>query len=103
MKRSTKRFISFKNYLLRSYICVCFQVVAFVREHFVIYKAFYLDLVQGYMNGAPKETWTHSSKFFESHGLVSPMSKKPCKLLNVLWQKQQAGNIHVYKNEINNY
>ena len=29
-------------------------------------------------------------------------SKKTSKLLNVLWRKQQAGNIHVYKNEINN-
>ena len=32
MNRSTKRFISFKNYLLSSY--VCFQLVAFFRQPF---------------------------------------------------------------------
>ena len=33
MNRSTKRFVFFKNYLFCSYICVCFQLVAFIREH----------------------------------------------------------------------
>ena len=38
-----------------------------------------------------------------SYSLVpSPRQKKTCKLLNVLWWKQQAGHIHVCKNEINN-
>ena len=37
MNRSPKIFIFFKNFLFRSYIHVCFQLVAFVREHFVIY------------------------------------------------------------------
>ena len=33
MNWSTKRFVFFKNYLIRSYIRTCFQLVAFVREH----------------------------------------------------------------------
>ena len=33
MNRSTKRFVFLKNYLFRSYISVCFQLLAFVREH----------------------------------------------------------------------
>ena len=38
MNMYTKRFVFFKNYLFRSYIRVCFQLVAFVREH-MWYKA----------------------------------------------------------------
>ena len=33
MSTSTKRFVYFKIYLFRSYIYVCFQLVAFVRDH----------------------------------------------------------------------
>ena len=33
MNISTKRFIFLKTYLFRSYICVCFRLVAFAREH----------------------------------------------------------------------
>ena len=35
MRRSTKRFVFFLGfvYLFCSYICVCFQLVAFIREH----------------------------------------------------------------------
>ena len=43
MNWSNKRFIFFKNYLFRFYIHVCFQLVAFVREH----------VAQGHGNGAP--------------------------------------------------
>ena len=35
-------------------------------------------------------------------GLVTHLNKKPSKLLDVLWWKWQAGNIHVSKNKINN-
>ena len=70
---------------------VCFQVVAFVREHLVIYKAFYLDVAKGHMNGAPNEAQTHSFRF------ASRLAN-----LNVLWRKWPAGNTRVCKNEINN-
>ena len=40
MNRSTKRRIFFNKYLFHSYIHICFQLVAFVREHLLIYKAF---------------------------------------------------------------
>ena len=33
---------------------------------------------------------------------TSSKQKKPCKLLNVFWWKQSAGNIHISKNEIYN-
>ena len=42
---------------------------------------------------------------FESHWVPHSYGLLPiqAKLLNILWRKQQAGNIHVCKNEINNY
>ena len=47
---STKRFLSFKNYLFRSYIRICFQLIAYLRE-------------QGHVNGAPNETGTYLYRF----------------------------------------
>ena len=54
-----------KIYLFSSYIRACFQLVAFVREHLVIYKYWFfcLDVAQDHMNGAPNEIRTHSCKF----------------------------------------
>ena len=69
MNRSSKRFVFFKNNLFRSYIRVCFQVLAGNRP---VYKNVSL--------GAPF-TWLCATY--------------------VLRRKQQAGNIHVRKNEIN--
>ena len=63
MNRSTKRFTFFKSYLFRSYTRVCFQLVTFVREYLVIYKAFCSDRAQGHINGTPNKTRTHSFSF----------------------------------------
>ena len=83
---------------------------------------------KGRMKAASNETRTHTWRFvsrmfiiglhlldkqtdkcvFKSHwvlnsyGLVPHLSEKPSQLLNVHWRKQQAGNIHVCKNEMNN-
>ena len=36
MSRSTKRIVFFRIYLFCSYICVCFHLVAFIREHVLL-------------------------------------------------------------------
>ena len=74
MNRSTKRFIFF-YYLFHSNKHVCFQLVAFIREHLIIYLVFCLDLAQSHMNGALNETQTHpctfvSQMFFSGFVLV---------------------------------
>ena len=46
--------------------------------------------------------WDSSELSSHSYALVLHLSKMPSKLLNVLWWRQQAGNMHVFKNEINN-
>ena len=56
-------------------------------------------VAQGHMNGAPNETRIHSSKFVRI-SFVAPFIW-PC-VSYVLWRKQNAANIHVCKNEINN-
>ena len=48
MNGPIKKSIFFKNYLFRSYICVCFPLVAIVKEHLVIYLAFWLDVAQSF-------------------------------------------------------
>ena len=77
MNRSMKRLIFFKNYLFCSYICACFQLVAFVRE-------------QGHMNGVLNETWNDSCLlFYQQTQMSSNLIEYPI-----------LGNIHVWKNEI---
>ena len=44
-----------------------------------------------------------SHSYIWCHIQAKKDSKKDRNLLNVLWQKQQAGNIHACKEEINNY
>ena len=44
MSRSTKRFVFFRIYLFCFYICVCFQLIAFVRQY-ICHKA----LLIGYL------------------------------------------------------
>ena len=39
------------------------QKTVFSQSFVVIYKAFYLDVAQGHMKGAPNETRTHSCGF----------------------------------------
>ena len=54
IRRSTKKFVFFHLFLLFLHTCyryVCFQLVAFVREH-MCHKAFLM--------GVLNETWTHS-------------------------------------------
>ena len=50
-------------------------------------------VAQGYVNGALNETQTHSRLLVEV--------TRACATY-VLWWKQQAGNIHVCKDKINN-
>ena len=104
-------------YLFCSYIRVCFQLAAFVREHTWVLN---------------NETWTHSCLQFQwfsvsfgfiwrsllsfsysvfilpcftfhwssSSSLIEyPINKALCHIC--FWRKQQAGNIHVCKNKIN--
>ena len=54
ISRLHKRFISLKNYLFPSYIRVCFELVAFIREYLVIFLDFCLDVELGYMNWTPQ-------------------------------------------------
>ena len=58
------------------------------------------------MNRALNETRTSSfmlvNQVSHSYNFVPHPCKKPSKLQNVLRRKQQTGNIHVCKNEINN-
>ena len=58
MNRSTKISLFFKE-LFHSYMRVCFQLDAIVREHLVIYLVFCLDVAQSHMNVHPLKLEFH--------------------------------------------
>ena len=76
MSRSTKTFVSFLGfiYLFCSYIHVCFQLVAFVREH-VWHKA--LLIVNSLVFGVFSWLWVDME--------VTPLFFLPCVYLNLLY------------------
>ena len=100
MNRSTKRFIFFQNYLFRSYMRACFQLVAFVRDLFakMWHKAiwvghlmrfelttvdlqveyFFLGFVLVYKYKHMQNLKEHSTSKPHSYGLVPHLCKKPC-------------------------
>ena len=80
MNRSNKRLVFFGE-SFHSYIHICFQLVAFIREYM-----WHKDIGIG-----NKWVWVSLGAPF-----ISPVTTY------VLWWKQQARNIHVCKNEIDN-
>ena len=89
MNRSTQRFVFFKE-LFCSYTRVCFQLVAFVREHMWL-KAIWIGHPMRLKLNLPEWIWV----------LLGAAFIWTC-VIYVLWRKQRAGNILVCKNEIAN-